>query len=63
MDAETAWEAMMNQVYRSTDIKIMQKILKLIDAIIGPIPIYRIKCKMDIEAARVAFEAIREVKS
>lgn len=63
MNTEMAWEAMMNQVYRSADSETMQKILKLVDAVIGPTSIFNFKSKMEMNAARIAYEAIREVES
>lgn len=63
MNTEMAWEAMMNQVYRSTDHETMQKILKLVDAVLGSTRIFNFKSKMEMNAARIAYEAIREVES
>ena len=53
-----AWNVMMNQVYRSSDGKTMQLILKLTDKVIKRIPLYAVDCTKGGESVDVAYRAL-----
>ena len=51
---------MLQQSYRPAEIKALEKTVDLISKLSAKVPIYRLKCNMDIEAAEVAFRAMSE---
>ncbi|MBR2674019.1 MAG: hypothetical protein IKE52_00985 [Mogibacterium sp.] len=59
MERTSAWESLMNQIYRSRDAANMQRTLGFIDYIISEIPVYSMGCTKDSEAVSVAYEALK----
>lgn len=55
---EEVYPMLIQQTYRPTDPQAMEKTMKLILKLGKTIPFYRMKCTMNPEAARVAYEAI-----
>ena len=49
----------LTQTYRSDDPASLQKILGTVDEMLECVPIYRLGCNMDIEAAYVAYNGMR----
>lgn len=50
---------LLQQVYRPMDVSAMARTLNLIDRLAGHVKLYRLGCNMNIEAAKVAYEAMR----
>jgi len=59
MSDTDAWEALMNQVYRSHNPENMKKTLGFIESLIKSVPIYSLNCTKDIEAARLAYKKLK----
>lgn len=59
MDAEEALFRILNQTVRPYDERKMEFLLKLLDKLIETMPIYKLHCNMDIEAAEVAYNGMR----
>lgn len=57
--ASDALPCMLRQCYRSADPEALVKTLSLIDRLMRNVGLYRMGCNMDIEAARIAYEAMR----
>lgn len=57
--AEEALFRIMNQTVRPNDERRMEKLLSLLDRLISVQPIYKLHCNMDIEAAEVAYNAMK----
>ncbi|MBQ8922071.1 MAG: hypothetical protein IJ060_07925 [Oscillospiraceae bacterium] len=57
--AEAAYPFLMQQVYRPADPLAMQKTLALTDRLAVRVCLYRLRCNMDISAARVAYEGMQ----
>ena len=57
-DAEIV-EALMHQVYLPKNPERLMRQLTLMDECFRQVPIYRLRCNMDPEAARVAYEAMK----
>jgi len=55
-----AYAMLLQQVYRPKDSLQMAKTLRLIDEMADSVRIYRLACNMDIEAAKVAYSAMKE---
>ena len=56
---EQAYTMLLQQVYRPADSILMMKTLDLIDRLADNVNLYRLGCKMDISAAKVAFEGMQ----
>lgn len=54
-----AYPMLLQQVYRPMDGAAMQKTLTLIDDLAASVSLWRLGCNMDIEAARIAYEAMK----
>lgn len=50
---------LLQQVYRPMNAAAMARTLNLIDRLAGHVKLYRLGCNMNIEAAKVAYEAMR----
>ena len=50
---------LLQQVYRPMDAAAMVRTLNLIDRLAGCVKLYRLGCNMDIEAAKVAYDAMK----
>lgn len=57
--AEEAYPMLLQQVYRPMDRTALHKTLPLIDQLAAAVHLWRLDCNMDIEAARIAFEAMK----
>ena len=57
--AGEAYPMLLQQVYRPMDGEALSKTLTLIDRMAAAIHLWQLACNMDIEAARIAFEAMR----
>ena len=49
----------LNQTTRPTDMAQMDKLLSLIDKLLSNVPLYKLGCNMDIEAAKIAYEGMQ----
>ena len=47
---------LLQQAYRPSDIKALDKTVKLLSQLTENVALFRLKCNMDIEAAEVAFD-------
>ena len=57
--AAEAYPMLLQQVYRPIDSTAMSKTLTLIDRLAASVSLWRLGCNRDIEAARVAYEAMK----
>ena len=55
-----AYPLLLQQVYRPMDSEAMRKTLTLVDRLAAAVSLWRLGCNMDIQAAQVAFEAMKE---
>lgn len=58
MPEKEAIQNLMFQTHRPRDPKDMDILLQLVEKIIGSIPVFQMRCNMEPEAARVAYEAM-----
>ena len=54
-----AYAALLQQVYRPKNAIALMKTLDLIDTLTAQIRLYSMECNMDIDAARIAYEAMK----
>lgn len=59
ISGEEALPMLMNQIYRPRNAEGMMKTLDFINEIMEKIPMYKMGCNMDIEAAKVAYEGMK----
>ena len=59
ISAFEAYPMLLQQSYRPSDAAAMNKTLTLIDRLAETVGLWRLGCNMDIEAAKVAYEAMR----
>lgn len=59
IDKSEAYAMLLQQVYRPQDPVQMAKTLKLVDRLAADTELYRLACNMDIEAAEVAYNAMK----
>ena len=59
IDKSEAYAMLLQQVYRPQDPLQMAKTLKLVDKLAANTELYRLACNMDIEAAEVAYNAMK----
>ena len=59
IDSEKALPLIMNQVYRPRQSEGMIKTMKYVNELLENIPMYTMKCNMEKEAAKVAYESMR----
>lgn len=57
-DEESSIRDILNQVVRPPDLASRAKLLELIDQLVTKVPVWKLGCNMDIEAAVVAYEAM-----
>jgi len=57
--AAEAYPLLLQQVYRPADADALRKTLTLLDRLAASVPLWRLGCNMDIEAARVAYDAMK----
>lgn len=53
---------MVQQTHRSSNPAIALKTIELIDRLVEAVPIYRLSCNMEPEAAKVAYEGMKGYK-
>ena len=54
-----AYPALLMQVYRPADSAAMQRTVLLLDRLLSSVSLFRLRCNMEAEAARIAFEAMK----
>ena len=59
IDKSEAYAMLLQQVYRPQDPLQMAKTLKLVDKLAENVELYKLACNMDIEAAEVAYNAMK----
>ena len=59
-DKRTALPMLIQQTHRPEDPKKTAKTLRLIDSLAGSISLYRLGCNMEIQAAQIAHNALKE---
>ena len=57
--APEAYPVLLQQTYRPADAAAMRKTLALLDRLSASVAFWRLGCNMDIEAARVAYDAMK----
>ena len=60
VDPKAAYPTLLQQTYRPASALGLQKTLTLIDRLLMTTPIYRLQCNMELEAARVSYQAMKE---
>ena len=58
MDAQKALAVLLQQSNRPAGAKMLAKYLELMDQIVASVPIYRLRCNMEPEAAAVAYQGM-----
>ncbi len=61
-EPEEALFGILNQTVRPVSEERMDKLLKILDKLVTDVPVYRLYCNMDIEAAEVAYKGMTENK-
>ena len=61
-ESHAAYPLIVQQTNRSLSADGMKQTLSLIDRMLNVVPVYRLGCNMDIEAARVAYEGMNRLK-
>lgn len=59
ISAFEAYPMLLQQVYRPADADAMDKTITLIDRLASTVSLWRLGCNMDIEAAKVAYDAMK----
>ena len=57
--AKEAYPFLLQQTYRPADTDMLAKTLQLVDRLAASVGLYRLGCNMDLDAARVAYDAMR----
>ncbi len=60
LEASRAFPMILQQSNRSLDENKMMKTLELLEETLRRVPVYRLQCNMDIEAAKVAYEGMQK---
>ena len=55
---EEAFPRLLQQTYRPQSPVALMKTMELLEAVASNVPLYRLRCNMELEAARVAFEGM-----
>ena len=61
-ESHAVYPLIVQQTNRSLTADGMKQTLSLIDRMLNVVPVYRLGCNMDIEAARVAYEGMNRLK-
>lgn len=61
-EPHAVYPLIVQQTNRSLSVDGMKQTLSLIDRMLNVVPVYRLGCNMDIEAARVAYEGMNRLK-
>ena len=59
MNADEALYRILNQTVRPYDERKMEILLKVLDKLIETMPVYKLHCNMDIDAAQVAYDGMK----
>jgi len=59
VSAAEAYPMLLQQVYRPSDAAAMEKTLTLIDRLAAAVRLWRLTCNTDVEAARIAYDAMK----
>lgn len=59
ISAGEAYPVLLQQAYRPMDGEAMRKTLALLDRLAAGVSLWRLECNMDIEAAKVAYDAMK----
>ncbi len=62
LSRETAWEALYHQIYSDNSPEMVKKKLDFIQRITGDVPVFRIECNREPEAAEAAYEIMNLCK-
>ncbi len=62
ISAEEALFNILNQTVRPDKEEVMDKLLVTLDTVLREVPVYRLYCNMELEAAEVAYNGMREDK-
>ena len=57
--AYEAYPILLQQVYRPANTQALRKTLSLIDRLASTVPLWRLRCNMELDAARIAYEAMK----
>lgn len=60
MDAKKAMYSILNQTARPAAPQKYMRLLKVLDGILKNVPVYTLHCNMELEAAKVAYEAMQK---
>jgi len=60
MDARDGFLPLLQQIYRPADAIAMRRTLALLERLIDTVPLYRLGCLPDLNAAALAYETMRE---
>ena len=58
--ASEAYSVLLRQIYLPADSAAMRKTIMMIDRLIGVVRLWRLGCNMEPEAAKIAYEAMKE---
>ena len=59
MDIDSAVPLIFSQTLRPSNVRRTMMLCDFIDELIRKIPVYKLKCNMDVEAAQIAFETMK----
>lgn len=54
-----SYPILLQQIYRPSDIEAMRRTLFMIDKLASSVDLWRMGCNMDVEAAKIAYEAMK----
>ncbi len=57
--AKAAYPFLLQQTYRPADTEMLAKTLQLVDRLAASVRLYRLGCNMELDAARLAYDAMR----
>ncbi len=60
LTASEVWPVLLQQVYRPAEGAALQKTLRLLDRLTAMVPLWRLSCNMEPDAAAVAYQTLRE---
>ena len=63
VEPHAVYPLIVQQTNRSLSTDGMKQTLSLIDRMLNVVPVYRLGCNMDIEAAKVAYEGMNRLKN
>ncbi|MBQ1289753.1 MAG: hypothetical protein IIY43_06050 [Oscillospiraceae bacterium] len=59
ISAKEAFPVLLQQTYRPADTEMLAKTLQLVDRLAASVRLYRLGCNMELDAARLAYDAMR----